>query len=174
MVFALEGMVVGGSHLHEELWLDSPVLEGADEGADRGVDLPEWGAAAMVLEVEEEEQDNDEEDEEDDNDGGDDDVGSDIDGLDSALRKSVYATGGVMGVLLSSSSFRRSGVPGYGLRGSSDGSDATLAVFRAWRVGFGDRMVAGWTVDWPLLRRQCERERNKDPPTWSGWLRERR
>ena len=48
-----------------------------------------------------------------------------VDGVDTAgdraLRKSIYAVGGVMGVLMSSSSLIRSVQPGSGLRGSSDG-----------------------------------------------------
>lgn len=55
-----------------------------------------------------------------------------VDGLetagDSALRNSVYAIGGVMGVLRSSSCLMISRKPGAGLRGSSEGSVADRGV----------------------------------------------
>ena len=46
---------------------------------------------------------------------------------DRALRKSVYAVGGVMGVLMSSC-FMKSAHPGKGLLGSSDGRVADRGV----------------------------------------------
>ena len=64
-----------------------------------------------------------------------------LDGLeiagDRALRKSVYAVGGVMGVLISSSCLIVSSHPERGLRGSSDGrGPADLGVLRVGKVGF--------------------------------------
>ena len=72
-----------------------------------------------------------------------------LDGLemagDKALRKSVYAVGGVIGVLRSSSCLMVSSHPERGLRGSSDGrGPADLGVLRVGRVGF--RTVMGGEV----------------------------
>lgn len=58
-----------------------------------------------------------------------------------ALRNSVYACGGVIGVLRSSSCLITSSIPGAGLLGSSDGRVIDDGVFRAGRAGFGDRGV---------------------------------
>ena len=58
---------------------------------------------------------------------------------ESALRKSVYAVGGVIGVRASSSCLITSRRPGAGLFGSSDGSGADLGVFSAGSSGFGER-----------------------------------
>ena len=60
---------------------------------------------------------------------------------DSALRKSVYAVGGVIGVLVSSSCFITSSKPGAGLLGSSEGRVADLGVLSAGSSGFGERGV---------------------------------
>ena len=58
-----------------------------------------------------------------------------------ALRKSVYAVGGVIGVLMSSSCFITSSRPGIGLFGSSEGRVADLGVLSAGSSGFGERGV---------------------------------
>ena len=58
-----------------------------------------------------------------------------------ALRKSVYAVGGVIGVLASSSCLMTSRSPGAGLRGSSEGRVADLGVLSGGRSGFGERGV---------------------------------
>ena len=60
---------------------------------------------------------------------------------ESALRKSVYAVGGVIGVLVSSSCFITSSKPGAGLLGSSEGRVADLGVLSAGSSGFGERGV---------------------------------
>lgn len=66
-------------------------------------------------------------------------------GLDTAgeraLRNSVYACGGVMGVLMSSSCLITSRSPETGLLGSSEGRVAGFGVFSAGNVGLGDRGV---------------------------------
>lgn len=62
-------------------------------------------------------------------------------GLESALRKSVYAVGGLMGVLMPSSSLIVNGVPGYGLRGSSEGSTPDVGVLRVRSVGLTVAMM---------------------------------
>ena len=80
------------SQLHEQLL---PALEGCDVGDDLPDDLSEKLALLLV-------------------------AGLETAG-DRALRKSVYAIGGVIGVLMSSSSLTMSAHPGRGLRGSSDG-----------------------------------------------------
>lgn len=68
-----------------------------------------------------------------------------VPGLESAgeraLRKSVYAVGGVIGVLMSSSCFITSSRPGIGLFGSSEGRVADLGVLSAGSSGFGERGV---------------------------------
>lgn len=58
-----------------------------------------------------------------------------------ALRNSVYACGGVMGVLMSSSCLTTSRSPETGLLGSSEGRVADFTVFNAGNVGLGDRGV---------------------------------
>ena len=62
---------------------------------------------------------------------------------ESALRNSVYACGGVMGIFMSSSSClitsRRSG---KGLLGNWEGKVAEFGVWRAGRAGLGDFGVA--------------------------------
>jgi len=64
---------------------------------------------------------------------------------DSALRNSVYAVGGVIGVLMSSSSLMKLLQPGRGLLGSSDGRMADVGVLRA--CGFGLATAAeGMTI----------------------------
>ena len=60
---------------------------------------------------------------------------------ESALRKSVYAVGGVIGVLVSSSCLITSSKPGAGLLGSSEGRVADLGVLSAGSSGFGERGV---------------------------------
>lgn len=60
---------------------------------------------------------------------------------ESALRKSVYAVGGVIGVLVASSCFITSSNPSAGLLGSSEGSGADLGVLSAGSSGFGERGV---------------------------------
>lgn len=61
-----------------------------------------------------------------------------VDGLDkagdNALRKSVYAVGGVMGVFKPSSCLIKSAHPGRGLRGSSEGRIGPVEV-GVWRRG---------------------------------------
>lgn len=66
--------------------------------------------------------------------------GLDMAGL-KALRNSVYACGGVIGVLMSSSFLMTSSIPGAGLRGSSEGNVADEGVFSDGRAGLGDRGV---------------------------------
>lgn len=58
-----------------------------------------------------------------------------------ALRNSVYAWGGVIGVVRSSSLLIISNIPGIGLLGSSEGSVVVDGVFKAGRAGLGDRGV---------------------------------
>lgn len=77
-----------------------------------GVDLPEYLSAPKLMPV----------------------VGLDTAG-DRALRNSVYAVGGVMGVLISSSSLITLVQPGTGLRGSSEGRVADTGVLRAGSSG---------------------------------------
>lgn len=68
-----------------------------------------------------------------------------VPGLDTAglraLRNSVYAWGGVIGVVRSSSLLMTSSIPGAGLLGSSEGRVAVDGVFKAGRAGLGDRGV---------------------------------
>ena len=56
-----------------------------------------------------------------------------------ALRKSVYAVGGVMGVFTSSSCLITSRCPTAGLFGSSDGRVAETGVLSEGRLCLGDR-----------------------------------
>ena len=63
---------------------------------------------------------------------------------DSAFKKSVYAVGGVIGVLVSSSCLTTSKSPGTGLLGSSEGRVADLGVLSGGRSGFGER--GAWMV----------------------------
>ena len=58
-----------------------------------------------------------------------------------ALRNSVYACGGVIGVVRSSSFLITSNIPGAGLLGSSEGNVAVDGVFKVGSVGLGDRGV---------------------------------
>lgn len=68
-----------------------------------------------------------------------------VPGLDTAglkaFRNSVYAWGGVIGVVKSLSLLMTSSIPGAGLRGSSDGKVAVEGVFNVGRFGLGDRGV---------------------------------
>ena len=62
-------------------------------------------------------------------------------GLPMALRKSVYASGGVMGVLSESSCLMKSAKPGNGLRAdrqadSSEGKVAVIGVLSCASLGF--------------------------------------
>ena len=63
---------------------------------------------------------------------------------DRAFRKSVYAVGGLMGVLVSSSCLTTSRSPGAGLLGSSEGRVADRGVLSGGRSGFGER--GAWMV----------------------------
>lgn len=62
------------------------------------------------------------------------------------LRKSVYATGGVIGVLISSSCLMALSELGNGLK-ISDGKLADLGVWRGGRMGFAT--AAGMMTDFP-------------------------
>ncbi len=106
----------GGTVSVGDLWFsqlqEQPLLL-AVEGCDVGVDLPEYLSPLKLMP---------------------DDRGLDMAG-DRALRNSVYAVGGVMGVLMSSSSLMRLFQPGRGLRGSSEGRVADTGVLRACSSG---------------------------------------
>lgn len=93
------------------------------EGAEVGVDLPDLSENVKLLPVE----------------------GLEIAG-ERAFRNSVYASGGVIGVLTSSSCLIKSSKPSAGLLGNSDGSIAERGVLRpeVGCVGFF-RLVA-----WPV------------------------
>ena len=70
-------------------------------------------------------------------------VGLPTDWLASALRKSVYAVGGVIGVGTPSSCLTGSTAePSAGLRGSSDGKLAEAGVWRGWSFGLMEGMMA--------------------------------
>lgn len=67
-----------------------------------------------------------------------------------AFRNSVYACGGVIGVVRLASLLITSSIPVAGLLGSSEGSAAVDGVFNAGSVGLGDRgvlMVGAVRVD---------------------------
>lgn len=102
--------------MHERQLL--PALEGCVLGADLGEPLSE--KLGLLL-----------------------DPGVEIAG-ERALRKSVYAVGGVIGVFVSSSCLMTSRSPGAGLLGSSDGNVADLGVLSGGSSGLGERGV--WIV----------------------------
>lgn len=101
--------VFRASLLHEQAL---PALDGAEVG----VDLPDLSEKVKLLPVE----------------------GLEIAG-ERAFRNSVYASGGVIGVFISSSCLIISRKPSAGLLGSSEGSMAECVVFLrlfTWPVGF--------------------------------------
>lgn len=100
-----EGGMIGAEVLWPSL-LHEQALPALD-GAEVGVDLPDLSENVKLLPVE----------------------GLDIAG-ERAFRNSVYASGGVIGVLMSSSCLIMSRKPWAGLLGSSDGSIADRGVLR--------------------------------------------
>ena len=110
-----DGGIMGADCVLKLSWLLHMQLA-ALEGWVMGVDLPEARSNMGLLAVE----------------------GVETAG-DSALRNSVYACGGVMGVFMSSSSClitsRRSG---KGLLGNCEGKVADFGVLRAGKAGLGD------------------------------------
>jgi hypothetical protein len=72
------------------------------------------------------------------------------------LRKSVYAMGGVMGVLMPSSCFMKSAKPGRGLRAdreeSSEGKVEDIGVCSWGSLGFVEGIVSGQGTEDPIAR----------------------